>query len=642
MTPKTSRSWLYFTAVSENKHKCKFCNNIVSSVGPSNLTRHLKKKHLMHVPDLNDEVPVVVPDLEVDLPDYEPMVVEESDSSDNVIAEDRVPDRVVAPPLQAPAIAPAPALAPPPAPAPTQQAKKRQRITAYLHKPLPVSEINRTHRLLLKLMTKFYIPFHILESAEFKNFTESLNRNFKVIDRKTFSNGFLTTVYNEVKDKVVRELESSDTVAITTDGWTSAANESYMSLTVHFINRDCELKSFALECRKFPQSSTAVNVCNGVKEMCIDWGIWDKVKYVTTDNAAYMLSAVGLMRKQHIPCMAHTLNLIVQSSLKHIESTRSKIKSVVEFFRRSHLAAAKLKECQLQQKEPTLKLTNDMPIRWNSTLAMFQRVIGCTSAINACIAVNYPNMGVISERDILVATKAVEILNIFGIISTQMSSQTQTTLSDVIVTVDEILADMRELQCDTDPLCIRDMCDTIMQDVERRFGSWGAKSHYGMATLLDPRFKMDGFESTTRAETMRDLLKIECAAVILQAAPPKPAATSSGAVVLKKPGYGNFQARTKNKVVVSPSSAASVEITRYFEEGLLPLENDPLKWWKENQFSYPRLFKIMKSLLSVPATSVPSERIFSKTGQIISDRRNKLTGDKVTKITFLNYNAQYF
>ncbi|CAK1591149.1 unnamed protein product [Parnassius mnemosyne] len=42
--------------------------------------------------------------------------------------------------------------------------------------------------------------------------------------------------------------------------------------------------------------------------------------------------------------------------------------------------------------------------------------------------------------------------------------------------------------------------------------------------------------------------------------------------------------------------------------------------------------------LSVPATSVPSERMFSKSGYVLSPRRSRLQADAVDHICFLNQN----
>ena len=45
------------------------------------------------------------------------------------------------------------------------------------------------------------------------------------------------------------------------------------------------------------------------------------------------------------------------------------------------------------------------------------------------------------------------------------------------------------------------------------------------------------------------------------------------------------------------------------ERSLLPDQN-ALEWWSKNEDHYPTLANLAKQNLTVPATSVPSERIF--------------------------------
>ena len=56
---------------------------------------------------------------------------------------------------------------------------------------------------------------------------------------------------------------------------------------------------------------------------------------------------------------------------------------------------------------------------------------------------------------------------------------------------------------------------------------------------------------------------------------------------------------------------------------------DPLIWWNKNRETFPILSKMARKYLCVMATSVPSERLFSAAGSIVSARRNTLKPAKV-------------
>ena len=66
-----------------------------------------------------------------------------------------------------------------------------------------------------------------------------------------------------------------------------------------------------------------------------------------------------------------------------------------------------------------------------------------------------------------------------------------------------------------------------------------------------------------------------------------------------------------------------------------------LEWWRENKATFPCLFKAAKSHLHIPATSVPTERIFSLDGYVVRDRRSKLLADNVNKVIFLKKNQSH-
>ena len=62
------------------------------------------------------------------------------------------------------------------------------------------------------------------------------------------------------------------------------------------------------------------------------------------------------------------------------------------------------------------------------------------------------------------------------------------------------------------------------------------------------------------------------------------------------------------------------------------------EWYKNHQCQYPILSKICKIYLCTPATSVPSEHVFSICGQVVTDKRAKLSDAHVSQIIFLNKN----
>lgn len=62
---------------------------------------------------------------------------------------------------------------------------------------------------------------------------------------------------------------------------------------------------------------------------------------------------------------------------------------------------------------------------------------------------------------------------------------------------------------------------------------------------------------------------------------------------------------------------------------------DPLDWWKNKADSYKKLAPIAKFFLCIPGTSVPSERVFSDTGNIVTKKRASLDPDTVNQLVFL-------
>ena len=66
------------------------------------------------------------------------------------------------------------------------------------------------------------------------------------------------------------------------------------------------------------------------------------------------------------------------------------------------------------------------------------------------------------------------------------------------------------------------------------------------------------------------------------------------------------------------------ELNAYTRVQQVPLDTDPLMWWKQHVQEFPRLARMVRQYLAVPATSVSPERLFSSVVLVKSDLRGGL------------------
>ena len=82
------------------------------------------------------------------------------------------------------------------------------------------------------------------------------------------------------------------------------------------------------------------------------------------------------------------------------------------------------------------------------------------------------------------------------------------------------------------------------------------------------------------------------------------------------------------------------ELDKYKQLDPLNLSHSPLDWWRENQYNFPHLSRAARHLLCIPATSVPSERVFSTAGDVVSAQRAALSPEHVDMLVFLRKNIK--
>lgn len=76
-------------------------------------------------------------------------------------------------------------------------------------------------------------------------------------------------------------------------------------------------------------------------------------------------------------------------------------------------------------------------------------------------------------------------------------------------------------------------------------------------------------------------------------------------------------------------------LERYKAEPFIGIEDSPQEWWCAHEVSHSELASLARKYLATPATSVPSERLFSLSGHV-QKRRASLLSENVNRLVCLS------
>lgn len=158
---------------------------------------------------------------------------------------------------------------------------------------------------------------------------------------------------------------------------------------------------------------TSKYIADTLNEVSKEWDIsLENITAIVTDGAPNIMKAVDLLfensvDKRHIPCFAHTLNLVAQNSISSVTNIKlliNKVKSIVAWFKHSVIGSDELRKISKS------KLIQEVPTRWNSTFYMLERFIELRPFINDIVNRNISASMMVSAKDI---EEITEIITVF-------------------------------------------------------------------------------------------------------------------------------------------------------------------------------------------------------------------------------------
>ena len=533
-------------------------------------------------------------------------------------------------------------------------------------KTAPLTQSSVRYKQLLDATTGFVTqslqPLSIVDEPSFRYLLLVAEPRFKLPHRTHFTDKIIPAKYDTVKATIKKQLRETTHCVVTTDLWTSQYQQrAYISLTVHFVDGSFTFQSKCLQTMEVAQDHKAESLKEVLTEMFRSWEIFCKVCGAVTDNASNMVSTFRLLGIQHFPCIAHTLQLAIQKGLDvaRVQRVLGRCKKLVSHFKKSTKETYKLREKQSMLKLPQHALIQDCITRWGSTLSMLERLVEQQAAMAAVLVEGRVRHLMPEGDDWILIESLVSILKPFQLATEMMGGSKYPTLSTAKPVIHKLIT--RTLKEDeSDSSAVAEVKRKIKVDLQQRYQDDSIKKLLDIAAFIDPRYKelpfldaddrkliIDEVEDELLAlegdllddieEDSESVAIIECANNELEEPPVK---KKKEGIVQKLIGE-LFQPNCQLPHPLSPhSSKVAKELEMYKAEKPPDLDSDPLLWWNARRLLYPLMCKLVEKYFAFVATSVPSERLFSTSGNVIASKRSRLSPENADKLIFLHENSK--
>ena len=466
--------------------------------------------------------------------------------------------------------------------------------------------------------------------------------------------------------------------AITTDAWTSRAVQSFATYTIHFIDSEWCLKSYVLATRIIDGRHTAVNIVQHLRTVVKEFLPLDKICCVVHDEAANMVASGRQLHDdlkcESVVCAAHMLQTCLRHSFdssQQIQKLLSLARKLVGHFHHSTLATEALCAHQAAHSDGSsssaveqrpVKVIQDVSTRWNSVFYMLQRLVRLKLPIMAVLeddsVTPKPEHRALLLKDKMwiLAEDLVKVLTPAERATALLGGQNYVTVAFVLPIISSLV---KHLQKEETKLgkeqgsvkqTVKKFCSTLIQELRNKFQLHpiNPTSVLALTASLDPRSRSLTYLPDDNSQVaLKEELLLQMNHLFIGDSstnesgdtnpPPSKKKKSS-----KDKGYelDFFFGGDSSDTECPQSVLIQQELNTYFAEKPAPADTEPLFWWKMNAPRYSFLSILARKFLCIPATSVPSERIFSAAGYIVSKLRASLSPENVDALLFLRQNAE--
>ena len=314
-------------------------------------------------------------------------------------------------------------------------------------KPMAKDDVDNS---IIDLVVGTGLSFNVLNSLLFHRMVEKLRfvtNSYKVPHPTTISRHLSGDIY-EIRLKFIKDIlaKAPGQISLTCDGWHSTVHRChYTVVTGSWISDDWRMVNIILNFQKSGQ--TAKDIMSVIMNTLEEYGIKHKFFALTMDNTTTNKAVTRLLKNDlpnmdiiFIGCMCHILNLIVKIGLTEVNQLQQNVHKTMKYLA-NPLANGRIEllesYCRVVGVE-FLRPVLEIDIRWNSTLAMFERYIILHPAIYEMCLKDSSIPPCLNTEELEKLKLICQILKPFEYATVTLSKDQANSISDALTIILEI------------------------------------------------------------------------------------------------------------------------------------------------------------------------------------------------------------
>jgi DNA-directed RNA polymerase subunit M/transcription elongation factor TFIIS len=435
------------------------------------------------------------------------------------------------------------------------------------------------------------------------------------VSRKVRSN------YEILLQKVIEEVSNIKYFGVTCDHWVHDAHKTnYVTVTVQYLIND-KIKSRVLATKETPDKmgSTTLSEINNILS---SFNIPLQNVIFVTDNASSM--KLAFRELQWIGCASHNLNLVQKHAFKEIENFHE-LRPIVNLLENSKELVKYFKHSGLQNRLKTT-LKQMIEVRWDSRVQMLESIKDNYSEIKL-ISLEKEKVEILMQK-----IKEPLLSNLIALLKPLRDARVE-LCSENTPTLHLVLPNKMHLirlyqPKDSDDISIKSLKEKIVLSLYSHFA---VTKYHESATFFVPAVK--SLKNLLTDEKIKELHKFIIKLIKdIKVEEKDKVAGKESQFKLNNCLLMFADNENNNESLESPE----MELEKYINSSYG--NEEPIKFWKENEKKFPRLSILANKLFSVPATNLSSERNFNFAGLTLTDRRSQIDPENVDKLLFIRSN----